>query len=249
MFLILYMFVFGPSLYQLLDGENMSCVCFHPLTKNRLLHKCLRFNKLNETTMIVLYRQRPKDKCTVCSHAMTESALWETRPNDFLRPEISSILWKLLSLPFRCRRRYMSPEFSMWSLEWCQKKWRVIFPKAPHRAQSHYRPCQIQLVTEFAAQERGEERQDGEGWGVAMKWISWLENTFGGVLIIKNEDIFTLKCTSAEDGQFYLLAWNMIRLAHFGESTEVKSFSLNERLDFRKNSPGRQSFVFRIWLS
>lgn len=89
--------------------------------------------------------------------------------------------------------RYMSLEFSMWSLEWCQKKWRVIFPKAPHRVQSHYRPCQIQLVTEFAAQERGEERHDEEGRGVGMKWISWWENSWGPVLIIKNKERASLR--------------------------------------------------------
>lgn len=147
---------------------------------------------------------------------------------------------------------YMSLRFSMWSLEWCQMKWRVIFPIAPHRVQSHYRPCQIQLVTEFAAQEKG-EKQDWEGWGMGIKWISWRENSRGPVLIIKNKEraFFTVKCTSefAEDGQFYLLAWTLIMLAYFRESTEVKSFTLNERLDFRNNSLGRHSFLFHICLS
>lgn len=82
---------------------------------------------------------------------------------------------------------YMSLRFSMWSLEWCQMKWRVIFPIAPHRVQSHYRPCQIQLVTEFAAQEKG-EKQDWEGWGMGIKWISWREKSRGPVLIIKNKE-------------------------------------------------------------
>lgn len=127
-----------------------------------------------------------------------------------------------------------------------------FFPIAPHRVQSHYRPCQIQLVTEFAAQEKG-EKQDWEGWGMGIKWISWRENSRGPVLIIKNKEraFFTVKCTSefAEDGQFYLLAWTMIMLAYFRESTEVKSFTLNERLDFRNNSLGRHSFLFHICLS
>lgn len=144
----------------------------------------------------------------------------------------SAVFCKFCCLcPLDARWRCMSLEFSMWSLEWCQKKWRVISPKAPHRVQSHYRPCQIQLVTEFAVQERGEERRDGAGWGVGMKWISWWENSWAPVLIIKNkEKTFLLKCTSdfAEDGQFYLLAWTMIRLAYFRESTEAKSFPLNE---------------------
>lgn len=176
------------------------------------------------------------------------------------KPEIGSILSNLavLSLSLWMEVHICLWKFSMWSLEWCQKKWRVIFPKAPHRVQSHYRPCKIQLVTEFAAQERGEERQDGEDWGMGIKWISWWENSWGAYADSKikkkgekRKDFFTLKCTSkfAEDGQFYLLEWTMIRLAYFWESTEVKSFSLNERLDFRKNSPGRQSFLFHIWLS
>lgn len=166
----------------------------------------------------------------------------------------------LLSFPFVCG---MEVHICLWSslcghLSDARKNEGWFFPKAPHRVQSHYRPCKIQLVTEFAAQERGEERQDGEGWGMSIKWISWWENSRGHMLIVKEKEgkkkglfFFTLKCTSkfAEDGQFYLLEWTMIKLAYFGESTEVKSFSLNERLDFRKNSPGRQSFLFHIWLS
>lgn len=63
-----------------------------------------------------------------------------------------------------------------------------FFPKAPCRVQSHYRPCQIQLVTEFAAHERGDESRDGDGRGAAMKWISWWENSWGHLLIIKKKE-------------------------------------------------------------
>lgn len=66
------------------------------------------------------------------------------------------------------------------------------------------------------------------------------------MLIIKNKE--TVNCTSefAEDGQFYLLAGAMIRLACFREANEEKSFPLNERLDFRKHSAGRWGFLFHI---
>lgn len=134
--------------------------------------------------MIAFYTHRFKDKC-IRTYTDWNCPLGQhihmTSSN--LRSAVSCKFWCLC--PLDARWRYMSLEFSMWSLEWCQKKWRVIFPKAPHRVQSHYRPCQIQLVTEFAAQERGEEKQDGERWGVGMKWISWWENSWLPVLIIE----------------------------------------------------------------
>lgn len=74
--------------------------------------------------------------------------------------------------PLDARWGYVSPKF-IWPLEWCWKKWKVIFLKAPHRVQSHYRACQIQLGAEFAAQERGQVKQDGEGRGPDRTWISW----------------------------------------------------------------------------
>lgn len=66
--------------------------------------------------------------------------------------------------PLDAPQGHASSEFIR-SREWCWKKWKVIFLNAPHRVQSHYRECQIQLVTEFAAQERGQVKQAGEGCG------------------------------------------------------------------------------------
>lgn len=89
-------------------------------------------------------------------------------------PFCSSVCFLLLLFSCRLhpldagRRRALVPLEFMRSLEWCQKKWKVIFLDAPHREQSHYRARQIQLVTEFAAQgrKRGQVRQDGERWGI-----------------------------------------------------------------------------------
>lgn len=96
-------------------------------------------------------------------------------------------------------------------------------PRAPHRVQSHYRPCQIQLVTEFAAPKKGGMKgQDGE----AMNWISRWENSPLPAIKNRERDFFTLRCTSESGSkmvQFYLLAWMVqIRLAYFRESTQVK---------------------------
>lgn len=148
-----------------LDGRNMSCV-FPLLTETaRCTYTQGWLTKIEikwKTMQLRLYLHT--EKTTVNVNALTKSALRQHTCVTFLslRSAVSSHFCCLC--PLDAGWRYMSLEFSMWSVEWCQKKWRVIFPKAPHRVQSHYRPCQIQLVTEFAAQERGEERQ--EGWGL-----------------------------------------------------------------------------------
>lgn len=143
------------------------CVSF--TDQHRKLHEHLRLTEWNETIPLWLYyihTQRYKDKRKHTYRTPCTGAPWGnihcihmTFSN--LRSAVFCTLCCLC--PLDAGWWYMSLDFSMWSLEWCQKKWRMIFPKAPHRVQSHYRPCQIQLDTEFAAQERGGERQDGEG--------------------------------------------------------------------------------------
>lgn len=89
---------------------------------------------------------------------------WGPNIWDWLQRELSVPQTRCCRCPLDALQGYVSSEF-IWSLEWCQKKWKVIFLNAPHRVQSHYRVCQIQLVTEFAAEERGQVKQAGGGCG------------------------------------------------------------------------------------
>lgn len=95
---------------------------------------------------------------------------WALNIRDFLQRELSVPRPCCCRCPLDALQGYVSSEFIRLS-EWCQKKWKVIFLNAPHRVQSHYRVRQIQLVTEFAAQERGQVKQAGEGCGPGMTWI------------------------------------------------------------------------------
>lgn len=142
--------------------------------------------KWDHAAVIVFYPHRHKDKCPrTCTAWKCTGA---TYPYKFLKPEISTILEILLSLPFGCTVEVYVAGVQ-YVVTWVMpEEMKGDFSQSSHRVQSHYRPCQIQLVTEFAAQERGGERQDGEGWGVGMKWISWWENSWGPVLIIKNKE-------------------------------------------------------------
>ena len=148
-----------------LDGRNLSWV-FPLLTEAaRFTHTQGWLTKIEikwKTMLLRLYLHTEKTKVNV--NALTKSALRQHTCVTSLSLRSAVYCHFCCLCPLDAGWRYMSLEFSMWSVEWCQKKWRVIFPKAPHRVQSHYRPCQIQLVTEFAAQERGKERQ--EGWGL-----------------------------------------------------------------------------------
>lgn len=131
------------------------------------------WKKWDHAAMITLHPLRYRDKC-IFTYAERKQCTYGTSSSLG-----SAVSCKLCCLcPLGAGWRYMSLGI-MWSLEWCQKKWKVIFLKAPHRVLSHYRACQIKLVTEFAAQERGQVRQDGEGCSMGMEWISWCDGGTG----------------------------------------------------------------------
>lgn len=147
-----------------------------------LIHYCYFLFLLAVTSCAKTWGSTIRVCCPACvfqnvlsTKYMRLSPAWAQRSPDSLLP-----------LPFRCPQGYVSSEF-MWSFEWCWKKWKVIFLNAPHRVQSHYRLCQIQLVTEFAAQERGKKSQLEKA--VDRVWRGCVEKVDGnqkqGFLLVK----------------------------------------------------------------